>query len=84
MLERRGDRGRACADARGATVSRLLALLAAFLACGTPVVAVLWSAVNEVAAGDVGRLAVALPMLLLLLAVLVLFGRQIRRLDSRS
>ncbi len=63
---------------------RLVIVLVLFFAIGTPVVAILWNAVNEVAAGDLGRLAVALPMLVLLAAVLVLFGRQIRELDPRS
>jgi hypothetical protein len=61
---------------------RILLLLGVFLIPGIFVVAVFWHAMNQVLAGDLGQLGIALPMLLLLLALLVAFGRQLRRLES--
>jgi hypothetical protein len=62
---------------------KIFVVLAAFLVLGVAIVAVLWNAVNEVVAGSLGRLVVALPMLLIFLAFLVVFGRQLQRLESR-
>lgn len=68
-------------DAPG--VGALVGMLAAFLAIGVPIVAVLWNATNEVAAGQLGRLAVVLPLLVVLAVFLVVFARRLGRLESR-
>lgn len=65
-------------------MGRILLVLAGFLVVGVPIVAVLWHAVNDVAAGNLGSLLLVLPMLVLFVAFLFLFGRQMRRLDPRS
>jgi hypothetical protein len=71
------------ATAREPGVGKILLLLAAFLVVGIPLVAVTWSAVNDAAAGQLGRLIVALPMAAAFAILLAVLGRQLRRLDSR-
>lgn len=61
----------------------LVGLLAAFLIIGVPIVAVLWDAINELVAGQLGRLAVVLPLLVVLAIFLVVFARRLGRLESR-
>lgn len=62
---------------------KLFALLAAFLVAGMVIVAILWDAVNDVSAGDLGRLAVALPVAVVFVAFLIVLARQVGRLESR-
>jgi len=70
------------ATAREPSVGRILMLLAAFLIPGIPLVAVAWSAVNDVAAGQLGRLVVAIPATAAFAVLLAIFGRLLRRLDA--
>jgi hypothetical protein len=62
---------------------RVFAFLAGFLVVGVVIVGLLWGAVNLVAAGELGKLAIALPMLVVFVVFLVLFARQVSRLESR-
>ena len=62
-------------------VGRILLVLAAFLIAGVPMVAIAWNAVNEVAAGELRLLLVAVPMALLFVGLLVVFGHRLGRLD---
>ncbi|HEX6212919.1 MAG TPA: hypothetical protein VF136_19215 [Methylomirabilota bacterium] len=64
------------------SVGRIVALLAAFLIPGVPLVAITWNAVNAVAAGQVERLLVAIPTAGALAVLLALFGRRLRRLEA--
>jgi len=59
-----------------------LTLLAAFLLPAIPLVAVAWSAVNDVAAGQLERLVVAIPATAAFAVLLAIFGRLLRRLDA--
>lgn len=70
------------ATAREPSVGRILMLLAAFLIPGIPLVAVAWGAVNDVAAGQLDRLAVAIPATVAVAVLLAIFGRLLRRLDA--
>jgi hypothetical protein len=63
------------------TAGRLFVMLAAFLVVGVPIVAVLWHSVNQVSAGELGRLAVAIPLAALFIAFLVVFARSVHRLE---
>ena len=64
------------------SVGRIIGLLAAFLIPSVPLVAITWSAVNDVAAGQIGRLVVAIPTAGAFAILLALFGRRLRRLDA--
>jgi hypothetical protein len=68
---------------REPSIGRILLLLAVFLLPGIPLVAVAWSAVNDVAAGQLGRLVVAIPATAALAVLLFFFGRRLQRLDDR-
>ena len=72
----------AMATAREPSVGRILVLLAAFLIPGVPLVAVAWSAVNDVAAGQLARLVVAIPSTAAFAILLAVFGRLLRRLET--
>jgi hypothetical protein len=61
-------------------LGKLLGFLAVFLVVGAPMVGFLWHTLNEILAGDDGRLVVFVPVLLVFVAFLVLFGRQVQRL----
>jgi hypothetical protein len=63
------------------TPGRLFVILAVFLVIGVPIVAVLWHNVNEVMAGQFGRLIVAIPLLIVLVAYLLFFARTVNRLE---
>ena len=65
----------------GVTPGRLFVMLAVFLVVGVPIVAVLWHNVNEVMAGQFGRLIVAIPLLIVLIAYLLVFARTVNRLE---
>jgi hypothetical protein len=71
------------AEPESPRTGRVVAFLAGFLVVGTALVGLLWSAVNHVVAGELGKLAIALPMLIVFVVFLVLFGRQVSRLESR-
>lgn len=60
---------------------KLIAGIAAFVLVGFPLVAYLWETLNQLMAGDVrpGRLALSLPLLLILAGVLVLLSRTVLR-----
>jgi hypothetical protein len=62
-------------------VGRIVAFLGVFLVIGVPIVAVLWEAVNEMVAGDLGRVGTALPALIVFVVFLAVFARQLRRLE---
>ncbi len=62
---------------------RAALVLGAFLVPGIVIVALFWSATNDAIAGDVRRLAVALPMAVVFLAFLAVFGRRVLRLAER-
>jgi hypothetical protein len=64
-------------------VGKIFLVLAVFLAVGVPIVAIMWNAVNDVVAGDLRRLMVAVPAAAIFVAFLVFFGRQLQRLGSR-
>jgi hypothetical protein len=66
----------------GPSVGRILVVLVPFLVITAPLVAVLWEAVNDVMDGRLARLTLALPLLLVVLVVLVVFGRALQRLDQ--
>jgi hypothetical protein len=72
----------------GATRERgaggIVLFLGIYLIVGIPIVAVTWNAVNEVATGDLRRLVIAVPMLVLLVAFLFFFGRHVHRFASRG
>jgi NADH:ubiquinone oxidoreductase subunit K len=70
------------ATARELSVGKILMLLAAFLLPAIPLVAVAWSAVNDVAAGQLERLVVAIPATAAFAVLLAIFGRLLRRLDA--
>jgi hypothetical protein len=61
----------------------ILLFLAVYLIIGILIVAILWNAINEVAAGDLRRLLIAVPMLVLFVAFLFFFGRRVHRFASR-
>ena len=63
------------------TPGRLFVILAVFLVIGVPIVAVLWHNVSEVMAGQFGRLIVAIPLLIVLVAYLLFFARTVNRLE---
>ena len=63
------------------TPGRLIVILAVFLVIGVPIVAVLWHNVSEVMAGQFGRLIVAIPLLIVLVAYLLFFARTVNRLE---
>jgi hypothetical protein len=63
------------------SVGRIVVFLGVFLVVGVPIVAVLWNAVNEIAKGDLGLLAIGLPALALFVVFLVVFARQLQRLE---
>jgi hypothetical protein len=71
------------ATASEPSVGKILLLLAVFLIPGVPIVAVAWSALNDVVAGELRRLVVAVPATIVFAILLVLFGRSLRRLDAR-
>jgi hypothetical protein len=71
------------ATASEPSVGKILLLLAVFLVPGVPIVAVAWSALNDVVAGELRRLVVAVPATIVFASLLVLFGRSLRRLDAR-
>jgi hypothetical protein len=60
---------------------RLFLTLAAFLVIGVPIVAVLWHSVNQVFAGELGRLIVAIPLAIAFVAYLLFFARSVNRLE---
>ena len=66
------------------STSRLIGLMTAFVLLGMPLVWYLWTAVNEILTGHVegGRLLLAIPVLVLFLALLVLLSRAVRRWDE--
>lgn len=71
---------------RSATLSlpRMVAGIAAFVLVGSPLVGYLWETLNQLMAGDVrpGRLALSLPLLLILAGVLVLLSRTVLRWET--
>jgi hypothetical protein len=76
-------KGDSMAEAEDPGAGKIFVVLAVFLVVGVAIVAVMWSAVNEVIAGSLGRLVVALPMLIVFLVFLFVFGRQLQRLESQ-
>jgi hypothetical protein len=66
-------------------IARLFVFLAIALVIGAPLVAYIWDAVNRIVAGEYRRLVVALPLLVVFIAFLVVFGRQLqRRLEAEG
>jgi hypothetical protein len=64
------------------STAKLFGALALFFVVGAPLVAILWKAVNELAAGELSRWIIALPMFVLFVAFLTFFGRWVRRLEQ--
>jgi hypothetical protein len=62
------------------TAGRLFVVLAAFLVVGVAIVGVLWHSLNQVLAGEPGRLLVALPLAIVFVVFLLVFARSINRL----
>ena len=72
---------------RGGIASlRLAGLLAVMAIVGIPFVAILWETLNDLLAGHIrpGRLAVAVPLLIAFLGILLAAGRALARFESRS
>ena len=72
------------------SLPKLIAGIAAFVLVGFPLVGYLWETLNQLMAGNVrrGRLAVSLPLLLLLAVLLFMLARTVRgweaeRLDDQ-
>jgi hypothetical protein len=63
------------------TPGRLFVILAVFLVIGVPIVAILWHSVNQVFAGELARLVVAIPLAVLFVAYLLFFARSVNRLE---
>lgn len=72
----------AMATDREPSFGKIVMFLAAFLLPAIPLVAIAWSAVNDVAAGQLGRLFVAFPATAAVAVLLAVFGRLLRRLDA--
>ncbi|HEX6534608.1 MAG TPA: hypothetical protein VF041_08420 [Gemmatimonadaceae bacterium] len=72
--------------ARSSTLSlpRLIVGIAAFVLLGFPLVGYLWDTLNQLMAGDVRpmRLAISLPLLLVLAGVLAWLARVVRRWEA--
>jgi hypothetical protein len=66
-------------------LGRLIAVIAAFVLAGTPLVAYLWETLNRLLAGHAvaGRIALAVPVALLLAGLLALLARTVRRWEGR-
>lgn len=64
----------------------LIAIIAAFVVVGAPMVYYLWTTINELLAGQVdgGQLGIAAIVLLFFAGVLVILSRSVRRLDERA
>jgi len=67
-------------------VARLWLLLAIITVVGIPFVAVLWETLNEILSGHIrpGRLAIAAPLLLVFLGILIAAGRALSRFENSS
>jgi ABC-type enterobactin transport system permease subunit len=65
----------------GPGVGKILVVLVPFLLVGAPLVALVWSAANDLMEGRYRQAALVIPALVVLLIVLVLFGRSLQRLD---
>ena len=66
------------------STGKLIGLMAVFVVLGMPLVWYLWTVVNEVLTGHVnGRhVLIALPVLVVFLALLVLLSKAVRRWDE--
>jgi hypothetical protein len=66
------------------SLSRLTIGIALFVLAGFPLVAYLWETLNQLMAGDVRptRLAISVPVLLLLAGVIALLSRTVVRWES--
>ena len=60
-------------------IGRLFVFLAAALVIGAPLVAYIWDSVNRIVAGEYRRVVVALPLLVVFIAFLTVFARQLQR-----
>lgn len=65
----------------GPGVGRILVVLVPFLLVGAPLVALVWTAANDLMEGRYRQVALVIPALVVLLIVLILFGRSLQRLD---
>jgi formate hydrogenlyase subunit 3/multisubunit Na+/H+ antiporter MnhD subunit len=67
-------------------VARLWLLLAIITIVGIPFVAVLWETLNEILSGHIrpGRIAVAAPLLLVFLGILIAAGRALAHFENSS
>ncbi len=65
----------------GPGVGKILVVLVPFLLVGAPLVALVWSAANDLMEGRYRQVALVIPALVVLLIVLILFGRSLQRLD---
>ena len=67
------------------SLPKLTAGIALFVLSGFPLVAYLWETLNQLMGGEVrpARLALSVPVALLLAGVLVLLARTVRRWEAR-
>jgi hypothetical protein len=67
------------------SLPKLTAGIALFVLSGFPLVAYLWETLNQLMGGEVrpARLALSIPVALLLAGVLVLLARTVRRWEAR-
>jgi ABC-type enterobactin transport system permease subunit len=65
----------------GPGVGKILVVLVPFLLVGAPLVALVWSAANDLMEGRYRQVALVIPALVVLLVVLIVFGRSLQRLD---
>ena len=60
-------------------IGRLFVFLAVALVIGAPLIAYIWDSLNRIVDGEYRRLIVALPLLVIFMAFLTIFGRQLQR-----
>lgn len=68
-----------------ANIVKLFGWIVLFVVVGTPMVAFLWETLNRTLAGnfDALRVAISVPVLALLYALLILLARFVQRWDAR-
>ena len=65
----------------GPGVGKILVVLVPFLVVGAPLIALVWSAANDLMEGRFPQVMLAVPALVALIVVLIFFGRSLQRLD---
>ena len=69
----------------GLSTGTVIAIIAAFVLVGAPMVYYLWTTINELLVGRVqpGRVGLSIIILLIFLAVLAILSRSVRHLEER-